>query len=238
MTAVFTATTFELLAAIARTPTAAFYMERKADFKAHVEQPLQGLMRRSALHLPVMMRERMETQRNLFSRFIKNDFGRGGAWSNYWGAFYPRGSRRLEDVQLALWINARRLGISFYIGDYARLPRERFLRNVKRYRQILPDLLADLVNDPHVLLSREGGEREDAAGNLVPEHPIGWSEWLDDPRSADFWVRVALSPAQAIAATTAELEALAIHMHAAYFPLALLAIEDNPLPVIDAYLEG
>jgi hypothetical protein len=27
-------------------------------------------------------------------------------------------------------------------------------------------------------------------------------------------------------------------LHAAYFPLALLAMEDHPLPVIEAYLAG
>lgn len=237
MITVFTPATFELLAAIARTPTAAFYLSHKADFKQHVELPLQGLLRRSALRLPSMMRERLETERNLFSRFLKNDFGRGGAWSNYWGAFYPRGSRRLEDVQLAVWMNARRLGISFYIGDYGRLPRERFLRNVSRYRRILPDLLAELFANPRLLLSREGGEQIDEAGNLVPEHPITWEEWLDNPGRADYWVRVALTPAQALAASAEELEELTGQMHAAYFPLALLAMEENPLPVIEAYLE-
>lgn len=235
---VFTPEAFAWLAAIERTPTAAFYMQNKAAFSEHVEQPLRGLMRRAALRLPAMLRARLETQRGVFSRFLKNDFGRGGAWANYWGAFYPKGSRRLEDVQLAVWMNAHRVGISFYIGGYGRAARQRFLDNTAALRPLLPRLLAGLVEEPRVLISRRGAERLDENGTLVAEHPITWEEWLDDPAGADFYVRAALSPRQAMEMPGDALEDLVVRLHSAYFPLALLAMESAPLPLIAAYLES
>ena len=142
---IFTPETFDLLEAIARTPSAAFYLAHKGEFKQHIEAPLQGLMRAAGARLPTMVRARMEMERGVFSRFLKNDFGHGGAWANYWGAFYPKGSRRIYDAQLAVWMDRSRVGISFYINDYGKVPRERFSRNCARYRRLLPDLLAHLV---------------------------------------------------------------------------------------------
>jgi 5-methylcytosine-specific restriction enzyme B len=234
----FSEETFDLLAGIAQFPTAHFYQANRAAFKAWVEVPLQGLLLRAGARLPGMVREQMETRRGLFSRFLKNDFGRGGAWASYWGAFYPRGSRRLADVQLALWLNAHRVQVSFYIGEYGVVPRERFARNCARYHTLLPDLLAELVNNPRVLISREGRTLVNEAGEIVPEYPLTWEEWLSDPAAGGFWVRVAMQPKQALSLPAAALEDLVVKMHADYFPLALLAMEESPLPWIEAYLAG
>jgi len=236
---IFTPDTFALLGQIERTPTAAFYLKHKPAFKEHVEEPLRWLVRAAAVRLPRMMRERLETERNLFSRFMKNDFGRGEAWAHYWGAFYPRGSRRLADLQLAAWLDRRRLGISFYIGDYARLPRERFLRNVARCRAVLPDLLGDdLLADPRILRARSGETGVDEEGNFYVPAPMTWEEWLDDPRAGGYWVFRALRPAEVLEMPGDKLAGLVAHTHAALFPLALLAMEEDPLPVLYAYGEN
>ena len=233
---VFTPQAFDLLAAIARTPTAAFYLSNKAAFKEWVEAPLQGLLRRAALRLPGMFRAKMETERNLFSRFLKNDFGRGGAWSNYWGAFYPKGSRRVADVQLSVWVNATRVGISFYIGDYGTGPRDRFRRNCARSLHVLPGLLRPLVENPRILLPGGGRTRLDEEGYLLAEDPLTWQDWLADPARADYWALAAYRPLDVLAMPGDALEEQVARLHADYFPLALLAIEDDPLPLIVAYL--
>ena len=167
----FTNETFALLAGIAATPTAGFYLDHKLDLKVHVEQPLRRLMLGAAARLPAVFRERMETERGLFSRFLKNDFGRGGAWSHYTGRILPkRQHRRLADVQLAVGIHADLLQVSFYIGDYAPQQRVRFLRNLNRHRRLLPDLLHELITDPRVLFAR-GGTRFDENGQAVGLEP-------------------------------------------------------------------
>jgi hypothetical protein len=45
---IFTPRAFDLLAAMALTPKVGFYFDHKAELKAEVERPLQGLMRRAA----------------------------------------------------------------------------------------------------------------------------------------------------------------------------------------------
>ena len=235
---IFSPETFDLLEAIARAPSAAFYLERKADFKRTVEAPLQDLMRRAGARLPEMVRARMEMQRNVFSRFLKNDFGRGGAWANYWGAFYPRGSRRIADAQLAIWMDCRRVGISFYINDYGALPRERFRRNCARFNAVLPGLLRHLSENPRILLARNGRTRLDEQGHLVPEQPMTWEEWLADPAAGDYWAFASFRPPDVLAMPGEELVAVAANLLADYFPLALLAMDEEPLPALEAYLGG
>lgn len=231
----FTPLTFELLEGIRANPTVYYYRAQHEAFKQFVEQPLQRLMFRTAEGLPDLMRSRLELRRNLFSRFIKNDFGRGGAWPSYWGAFYPKGSRRLADVQLALWMNSTRLQISFYIGDYGKLVRERFMRNLMKYEEQLPVLLRHLIENPRIILTR-GGTRVDESGRIVAVNPLNWEEWLDDPRQADFWVHIPLTPAEVMAAPQEQLARLASQTLADYFPLALLAMDEEPLALIQTYL--
>ena len=173
-TSAFSMEAFSWLALIAKTPTAAFYLAHKVEFKALVEEPLRRIMRREAALLPGMMRDRLETERNLFSRFLKNDFGRGGAWANYWGAFYPSGSRRIADVQLAVWMNANRVGISFYIGDYAAVQRSRFIRNCARWRDEIGSLMGDILANPGLQYAAEGETTLDEGGRVVASRPMRW----------------------------------------------------------------
>lgn len=232
----FSAETFALLAAIKRTPTAAFYLTHKAAFKTRVESPLQTAMREAAGLLPPLMRDRLETQRNIFSRFLKNDFGRGGAWTGYWGAFYPRGSRRLYDAQLSLWINAQGAGMSFFIGDYGAAARRRFTANCARYARQLVELLPDLVDDPEIQIARGGEMTLDGQGRLIPELRMGWEEWFSDPKRGGCWVFSVLPPERVLALLPGELARLAAQTLAAFFPLAILAMDDQPMDFLTSYI--
>ena len=98
--AAFSERAFELLEGLHREPTKAYYHGHKDEFKAEVEEPFQGLMARVAENLPDQAREAMETQQGIFARFLKNDWGKGGTWDFYWGAFYPKGGKRTQDAQL------------------------------------------------------------------------------------------------------------------------------------------
>ena len=89
----FSEMTFELLAELHKNPTKDFYLAHKKEFKSNVEKPFQELFHQVATQLPPQILDLMETEKRLFARILKNDFGQGGAWDYYWGAFYPRGSR-------------------------------------------------------------------------------------------------------------------------------------------------
>jgi hypothetical protein len=98
----FTIETFKLLEALHENPTKDFYDSRQDEFKQYVEEPFQELLREVAAELPMEILAVMETSKRLFSHIRKNDFGQGGAWDFYWGAFYPKGGKRTADAQLCL----------------------------------------------------------------------------------------------------------------------------------------
>ena len=227
---------FELLRGIRAEPTVHYYHDHKAAFRQYVEGPLQALMRAAAGRLPAMAQSRLETRRNVFSRFPKNDFGRGLAWANYWGAFYPKGSRRIMDAQLAVWMDADRLNISFYINDYGIAPRQRFARNCNRYSQELLPLLGELTRLERVYLAYQGRTRLDETGRAVPERALTWPEWLEDPEQGDDWVFMSFTPAEVTSLPLDDLQDWVVRLFGLYFPLALLAMEEAPLPLIEAYV--
>lgn len=61
-----------------------------------------------------------ETEKNVFSRLLKNDFGAGGCHHHKWMAFYRPGRRRLTDVQLSHSLSPDGLDIGLFVGGYAK----------------------------------------------------------------------------------------------------------------------
>lgn len=114
----FTAQTFELLNDLKNSGKYAFYKNRESQFQVHLVDPFRNLVLyqvRSRL-LPEIM-ESLETQKRLFGQINKNDFGKGGAYPFYWGAFYPkRASGRQKDAQLLVFIEAEYLEFGFFFG--------------------------------------------------------------------------------------------------------------------------
>jgi hypothetical protein len=75
----FTARTFELLAGLHETPTKDFYTAHKAEIKEHLEEPFRRLFENVRQRVREEIRECMETEKKVFSRILKNDYGVGGA---------------------------------------------------------------------------------------------------------------------------------------------------------------
>src|SRR5690606_18915216 len=144
---VFKSEAFALLWELDADPTVAFCQAHQEELERLVTTPFHLLMRLVAKRLPEAIRAVMETEKRLFSIFAKNDFGRGGAWSHYWGAFYPKGSKRSQDAQLSMWINHELFEHGFYIGNYGSTQRQRFSRNCQVHAQILEPILVQLISD-------------------------------------------------------------------------------------------
>jgi len=234
---IFSQETFQWLEAIHQHPTLSFYLTNRQAFRQFVEQPFQGLMRQAALQLPGFMRDHLETQRGIFSRFPKNDFGQGGAWDHYWGAFYPKGSRRIADAQLAVWLDRQRFHISFYIGPYGLTQRQRFKRNCSKYLDILPSLLRNLVENPRILLTWQGEEEVDTEGSIIAERLMSWEDWLSAPDQGDYLARIPFTSQAVLHIPGSNLVSQVADTLTAYFPLALLTTEEDPIPLIKAFLE-
>lgn len=229
--------TFDLLSKLHTTPQKTVYDDHKQEFKSHLEDPFQRLMLDVANRLPSPITELMETRSRILARILKNDWGQGGAWDFYWGAFYPKGGKRTEDAQLFLWMSHERLECGFYIGRYGSEQRQRFLDNCRTYQQDLAELLQPA-------LDREGivfGSRFDTAFRAdrvtINRTDIGFKEWIADPSASDIRVAAVLSHAEVLSKSQEDLTTFIEQIFEQVFPLILLATLDEPMAQIQEYLE-
>jgi 5-methylcytosine-specific restriction enzyme B len=228
----FSARAFELLHQLHDTPTREFYNDHLDDFQAEVEQPFQQLLKGVGALLPPPMKEVLETEKRLFSRIPKNDFGQGGASDFYRGAFYPHGVKRIAAAQLFLWLNRERLEWGFYLGEYADEQRTRFLNNVRKRRDALAAALAPHVAEGRFLF----GAVRDPQGVLDTEkarQTLG--EWLDTLEEQYLSVRQVLSREQVLQLPAADLRERILDAYRQLFPLVLLATSEDPLTAISDY---
>jgi len=243
----FTPRTFELLSGLHENPTKDFYNANRPDIQHHVEEPLKRLFALIARRLPKAVTEVMETEKRIMARILKNDFGRGGAWDYYWGAFYPKGSYRVEDAQLFIWLNRNILEYGFYIGDYGKPEVERFLRNSKQHKSSLQSIIKGQLDD----MRTSAGYRAvygDAAVGVLKKDPNRIESdgfWESNP-TIDTWFDNLNELGRNIALvhtskTLLQLNAdkLADEIATAFetlYPLVILTREDDPLPKIRSYL--
>ena len=111
---------WEALARLKAHPHIGQYREDKAVLDRAVTAPFKRYRDDLALNWVIPNGLPFETERNVFSRILKNDFGRGGSHSHLWMSFYRRPRKRLTDLQLshAVYPDGFRWGL--YVGDYAR----------------------------------------------------------------------------------------------------------------------
>lgn len=222
----FTPQTFALLDGLRADPTKAFYQGQRDEFRIYLETPFRHLLNDVAERLPWGMKSMLETQTRVISRILKNDFGRGGAWDFYWGAFYPKGSSRQEDAQLSLWINWERLEVGFYMGDDGEPVRERFIRNCHAHREKLLEWLPPTL--PEELVYGKPGKKKQ----------VSLSEFLDDPAKHSFDVSLILPADEILQFPPQTLAAQIASTFTRLFPFFLLATLDDPLPAIAAHLRA
>jgi len=226
---------FDLLKGLSDNPNRAYYTEHQADFKRWVEVPFQDLMHRVISLLPKLIINRMETEKRLFSRILKNDFGRGGAWPFYWGALYPIGGKRIEDAQLALVVKHDRLNAGFFIGEYGSDSRKRFLKNVARHQEQLQKILEAPLSRPDLLFG-DLQRFQDEMGVLHTGETPSWREWLKNPSETGISVSRVFKRKEIL---ETEPEMLADELAKIYqelFPLVLLCISDEPLDDIHRFM--
>jgi len=73
----FSAETFNLLAGLHDDPTKAYYQAHREAIRDHVEEPFRRLVREAARRLPAPITGLMETEKGVFAKILKNDYGRG-----------------------------------------------------------------------------------------------------------------------------------------------------------------
>jgi len=140
---------FDTLQAIKEAPHIDTYRSLKKVIEPSITQPFKRFRDDLAVNwvLPNMLP--FETERNVFSRLLKNDFGAGGCHHHLWLSFYRIGLRRLSDIQIAHTIRNSGFATSLFLGDNA----PKLFNAVKAQIYANPDIFLERVN---ILLEREG----------------------------------------------------------------------------------
>ena len=205
----------DALARLKAEPHIGQYREDKAVLDAAILAPFKRYRDDLALNWVIPNALPFETERNVFSRILKNDFGRGGSHSHLWMSFYRPPRKRLTDVQLSHAIHSDRFRWGLYIGDYATglfgPARDRLVRQPDDALAILNALIGRgyrLAFAPHV---------------TKPEGHPEFSEPLDAlpdglARAKGIWVMRAL-PIDEVQALGPQLVAKAIDAQEELWPL-------------------
>jgi 5-methylcytosine-specific restriction protein B len=234
--ALFTEDAFRLMEELHKNPTQDFYSAHKDEFKEYVEGPIRSLFEEVARRLPPAIKDVMETEKRIFAKIAKNDFGRGGAWDYYWGAFYPKGGKRTEDAQLSIWINRDLLEFGFYVGKYGSEQQKRFFRNCKENREAITELLRDYVDDGSMLFGLTDDITTLKDFEEAKKTKLSLEKWLAEVEEHNIDASRILTKEEVLGSTVEELVNLCVNTYERLFPFVLLAISDTPLSRITDYI--
>lgn len=155
------------------------YKKEKPGVTDHLKDPFRRYRDDLAVNWVLPNRLDLETERNVFSRLLKNDFGAGGCHDHLWMSFYRPQTRRLEDVQITHRISPDGFAVGVYVGAYAT---DLLDRAKSRIRQA-PARYLDLVNP---LLEQDDWRFYTHRGSGQNETQTVFSEPLDAvPDSVD-----------------------------------------------------
>jgi hypothetical protein len=123
------------------------YRKEKAALARFVQEPFKRYRDDLVVNWVLPNRLDLETERNVFSRLLKNDFGAGGCHHHLWMSFYRPGRRRLTDLQLSHSLSPDGFQVGLYLGGYAddlvRAARARIEAAPHRFLTLVRPLLRD-----------------------------------------------------------------------------------------------
>ncbi|MEM1042909.1 MAG: hypothetical protein AAGI91_09795 [Bacteroidota bacterium] len=135
--------TFAVLERLREEPHIGQYRKEKEAIKQFVTDPFKRYRDDLALNWVIPNRLGFETEKNVFSRLLKNDFGAGGCHHHLWMAFYRPPRRRLSDVQLSHGVYPDGFAFGLYAGEYAK----DLFAQAKARMQAHPEQTLALIND-------------------------------------------------------------------------------------------
>lgn len=234
--------TFDLLERLkhAADPKKRFYDDHKEVFWNRVITPFKNFFRSVADALPGSIRAKVETENYLFSQILKNDYGRGGAWPYYWGAFYVPSESRVTSPQLYATVRHNRLECGFDIGDRADGFLDRFQQNLSAGGVETKRLLQECLDTNELTF----GCRRDEI--IVKENSIQipgerpFEKWIEHVKTietpdTDASVMKALPRADVLGASEDELIGEVVSTFKMVWPLFLLATEEEPHDAVKEY---
>jgi len=139
---------FEMLDRLRAEPHIDQYKEEKPGVTEHLKDPFRRYRDDLVVNWVLPNRLGFETEKHVFSRLLKNDFGAGGCHDHLWMSFYRPETRRLEDVQITHRVSPDGFAVGVYVGAYA----DALLDQAKARIRAAPSTYLDLVNP---LLARD-----------------------------------------------------------------------------------
>jgi 5-methylcytosine-specific restriction protein B len=231
----FSGDAFILMGQLHDNPTIVFVSDHREEFRELIQEPFRRLTHLVADELDPAIRETLETKKGVFGRFQKNDFGKGGTYDYYWGAFYPKGSKRTNDAQLFLTIDKTGITFGESIADFAYQVQKRFRKNFLNNEGRLQNLLHDVFSDQSFKISlkvkTEMGKSQDQIIDISQ-----LSNWLQNPLSTAFSMSQLLDAYVVKGLSESELSKTISSAFNQLYPLFILATSDDPIPIIEQYL--
>ena len=155
------------------------YKEEKPGVTDDLKDPFRRYRDDLVVNWVLPNRLGFETEKHVFSRLLKNDFGAGGCHDHLWMSFYRPKTRRLEDVQITHRVSPDGFAVGIYVGAHA----TDLLQQAKRRIADAPTTYLDLVNP---LLEQENWQFYTHRGSGDHESKTVFAEPLDHiPKSVD-----------------------------------------------------
>lgn len=219
----FTPEAFAVLDRLREHPHVEQYRQEKAAIREHVTEPFKAYRDDLVVNWVLPNQLPFETERNVFSRLLKNDFGAGGCHHHLWMAFYRPPRRRLSDVQLSHSLYPDGFAFGLYMGEYARS----LFRAAKRRMLDEPERTLSLLNELMVRGYSFTFAPTVTRSVAAPTFTEPLSELPDDlGRAKGMWVRRKV-PKERVLDLGGELVGEAIEAQAELWPLYSWWIESD-----------
>ena len=138
---------FAILERLRQEPHIEQYRREKEDVKKYITNPFGRFRDDLAVNWVLPNRMGFETEKNVFSRLLKNDFGAGGCHHHLWMSFYRPPRRRLTDVQLSHCITPDAFTTGLFVGAYMKAPLRRAKACIAEDPQAFLELLNPLLQE-------------------------------------------------------------------------------------------
>jgi len=168
----WSADVFSMLERLRAEPHIDQYEKEKPGITEDLKDPFRRYRDDLVVNWVLPNRLNFETERHVFSRLLKNDFGAGGCHDHLWMSFYRPETRRLEDVQITHRVSPDGFAVGVYVGARA----TDLLDQARSRMHAAPSTYLDLVNR---LVARDGWRFYTHRGSGSNETQTVFSEPLD-----------------------------------------------------------
>jgi len=227
---VFTKEMFAWLEGLHSDPTKNYYNNTKFKFNQYLNTPIKKLISQIAEKLSPQILDKLETEKGVRAKILKNDYGVGNAYDYYWFAFYPKGSKRISDVQLFCWIDKDTVRIGFYIGEYGDKARLIFRQNVRNKKKAVLDIINSLNDFGNISIFYQNEKANNKYGRIDIPLPIEsdkLDEWITDNSFGIAWI---LSKEEII--NEPDISNKISNLFSRLYPIWLHAISATPLEIL------